>query len=193
MITDVVSTAEFPGGDPTGPEIKSWVQQSIAQFGARNEFPRWTLPEPIDEAPASLRMRRAALLFLHALPGTVYLDPAAERELQGAEAPAPFDVDEVLRRAGEEPSHLAGGRGAHPGQDVHWQDYYQRYGLNDVLIFSGSRSDWGSMTIANFGREACPVTDGMICVASDRPYGGLDPTSDNDLLPPLTTIWLASK
>lgn len=50
-----------------------------------------------------------------------------------------------------------------------------------------------AMIIANFTTESCRVTDGMICVASDIPYGEPDLTSDNDLLPPVTTIWLAGK
>ena len=49
------------------------------------------------------------------------------------------------------------------------------------------------MIIANFATESCRVTDGMICVASDNPYGERDLTSDNDFLPAVTTIWLAAK
>lgn len=187
----MVSVAEFPLG-VGGPAIKSWVQQSIAAAGALGELPVWTLPDPGYETSSSLRMRRAALLFLLALPGTVKLDVAEERALQGSEAPPPFDVDEVLRRVSVE-RHYAGGWESRAGQDVYWQDDNYRSGTVDALIFSGAKSYWGCLVIANFGVGECYVTDGTICVASDRPYGGTDPTSDNDFLPPFTTIWLAAK
>ena len=189
----MASVAEFPVDGATGPEIKQWAQRSIAAAGALGELPVWTLPESGNATPASLRLRRAALLFLLALPGTVRVDAAAERALQGSAVPHPFDVDEVLRRSSTWHSFFGGGRDAHPGQDVYWQDYYELRGSTDVLVFSGSRRGWGAMIIANFATESCRVTDGMICAASDNPYGERDLTSDNDFLPAVTTIWLAAK
>ena len=34
---------------------------------------------------------------------------------------------------------------------------------------------------------------GSFITVSNHPFGGIDPTSDNDALPPITTIWLATK
>jgi len=126
-----------------------------------------------------------------ALPGAVMLDPVAELALQGPGVPEAFRVHEVLSRAtrcrGLMPWE------ASPGLDVAWDPYYECRGMPDVIAFMSSRTRPGFTIAGNFGAWECPVIDGSVCVASDHPFGGIDPTSDNDALPPITTIWLATK
>jgi hypothetical protein len=122
-----------------------------------------------------------------ALPGNVMLDRLAEMKLQGPGVPQAFRVHEVLSRANSYRGFMPWE--ASPGLDP----YYECRGMPDVLAFMSSRTRPGFLIAANFGAWECPVSDGSVCVASDHPFGGIDPTSDNDALPPITTIWLATK
>lgn len=177
--------AYFPDGAPTGLEIKDWVDHCLAAAKERGEPPRWALAREIDTTPAGLRRRRAALLFLLALPGTVSGDANHERDLhEGATSPG-YSFDEIMERVRVKirPLSLRDELIWHP----HWVT-----GAVDAIAFE-CRAEDGWMTLGNFSSTGCRVTDGTITVASDLPYGDRNLTSDNDDLPPLTTIWLARK
>ena len=143
------------------------------------ELPVWTLPESGNATPASLRLRRAAPCSFWRCRGPSGLTRRRACTSRKRGSP-PFDVDEVLRRSSTWHSFFGGGRDAHPGQDVYWQDYYELRGRRTFSCFRlpkglGARSSRISLLLSRV------VTDGMICVASDNPYGERDLTSDKRL------------
>lgn len=182
-------------GATSAESIREFVEAALAQAAKRGEYPVWQLPDPTSSDPAYLRWRRAALLLLLALPGRVEVDVTAEREVQGLQAPPPFDVDEILRLVEGQPWYRFAEHGIHPRSVfVDWENYY--WDEPCIVMFepkAQGQTSWGAFVIANLSDRPYPVTDGSIVVASDWPAGPEDPTSDNDLLPPMTTIWLAAK
>lgn len=180
----------FPLAPPSIPELRRWIDDAIQRAWQRGQEPVWALPEPSLLTPEALRLRRAALLFILALPGSVQLDVEAERALQSDHVSAPYDVDSILDHAASK-THRLVWRAVPPGTGVSWHENAGK-GMDGVIAFECKFSR-GALTQANFGEEPCHVTDGSIDLASDNPYGLLDPFSDSDRLPPLTTIWLARK
>lgn len=178
----------FPLWDATPAAVRELVTNATEDAAGRGGVPVWALPAPQELSEHTLRLRRMALLFLLGLPGETDLDLDAERIIQQERDETPYSVDEILRRARDRrnldgPSNGVtvfgprepGGRLSSPGYIV-------------------TRTDGSYMwNIANLADGPLPLPDGSIVLASDDPAGPADPTSDNDMLPGLTTIWFAPK
>lgn len=186
VITDV--RAAFPLGEPTPAAVRDLVTNAITHAASKGGVPVWTLPAAQSATGRELRLRRMALLFLLGLPGRLDFDIEAERTLQDSPSDSPYSVDEIFRRVQtRRQTHgpvaevtlfadgAPGGRLSAPGYVVTGQP------------------ESGEMNVANLSDQPMPLPDGRIVLASDDPVGPFDPTSDNDMLPGLTTIWFGPK
>ena len=179
--------AVFPLWDATPETVRDFVTRTLTAAARMGGVPIWTLQEAHSATARDLRVRRMALLFLLGLPGEVDLDIDAERLLQRERQNTPYSVDEILRRARRRRlqwGHITSVRTL----DDHASARLRSPGYV-IMEASGS----GEMNIGNFTAEPLPLPDGTIVLASDDPVGPFDPTSDNDMLPGLTTIWFAPK
>lgn len=180
--------AAFPLWDATPATVRDLVTNATEEAARRGGVPVWTLPASQELSGHELRLRRMALLFLLGLPGEVDLDVDTERTLQQERENTPYSTDEILRRARDRRtadgpaasvtvlgSRDPGGRLSSPGY---------------VVTRTNRSYIWN---IANLAERPLPLPDGAIDLASDDPVGPFDPTSDNDMLPGLTTIWFAPK
>ncbi len=186
VITDV--RAAFPLGEPTPAAVRDLVTNALADAARRGGVPIWTLPAAQTATARERRMRRMALLFLLGLPGKVVFDVDAERILQDSPSDSPYSVDVLLRSVQDRRrSHgpvtevRVFGDGEHGG----------RLSLPGCVVTE--QPDSGEMNVVNLSDQPLPLPDGAIVLASDDPLGPFDPTSDNDMLPGLTTIWFAPK
>lgn len=148
------------------------------------------LPEMTSATPAQLRLRRTGLLFLLALPGQVTIDVQAECELQRDHTDEATNPEAIIRSASGEREFF---RGAGSAITV-LSDGNDRGGWwQPGLVVTYPRKYLGILNIANFTDRPCPLPDGAVVLASDNPKGPVDHTSDNDMLPARTTVWLAGK
>ncbi len=186
VITDV--RAVFPLGEATTAAVRDLVTTALANAASQGGVPIWTIPAAHGATARVLRQRRMALLFLLGLPGQVVFDIDAERILQDSPSDSPYTVDKILRRVQVR-------RSSHgPVTEVTVFDDGESGGrLNSPGYVVTERPDSGEMNVANLSDQPLPLPDGTIVLASDDPVGLFDPTSDNDMLPGLTTIWFAPK
>ena len=186
FITDV--RAAFPLGEASPAAVRDLVTNALTNAASKGGVPIWTLPAAQSETVRELRLRRMALLFLLGLPGQVECDIDAERILQDAPSDSPYSVDEIVH-------HVQTRRETHgPVTEVTvFADGAPGGRLSAPGYVVTERPDSGEMNVANLFDEPMPLPDGTIVVASDDPVGPFDPTSDNDMLPGLTTIWFAPK
>ncbi len=180
--------AVFPLWDATPATVRDFVTNTLAAAASTGGVPIWTLPEPKSATARELRLRRMALLFLLGLPGEVVLDIDAERILQQERQDTPYSVDEIIQRALDRRVHRGPVTSVSALRD---RDAGGRLNSPGYVVMRAPGS--GELNVANLSSEPLPLPDGTIVLASDDPAGPFDPTSDNDMLPGLTTIWFAPK
>ena len=176
-----------PGAGRSGAELRRRIETSLGDAGPDLDGLSWSVdvaPQAIDLS--YLRRRRAALLLMLALPGRPIFSPEYELRLHTSNADelgagALLEMLELSRLSPTTaPARL---RPSHAGR---WQDENQ-------VVFERHGAGPPDLAIANFSTVDAWLGDGLVLVQSHPGSGGENLLSDNDLLPPMTTCWFASK
>lgn len=183
----------FPAGTPTGDQVRGFIDRSLALEARWDRFPRWCLSEPSGEPTSTeLRARRAALLLLLRMPGTLHLDLESEVGVYAADPAPPFGLETLLQRVADAMPHFNRTvSDAQPSEVyIDWNyEYYGHRGQHDVVVAEPKvrgQASSGAFTIANFSDESVGVTEDYITIATDS-------SPNMDSLPPLATFWLSAK
>jgi hypothetical protein len=149
----------------TADELKTKIDETLAD----NPTPLWDIRSFTTAFNKSIN--RAVLLFVLGLPGSAALGADADIEEQELVAKAQHEM-----------------RCRKPASKVDWQRHW-------CTPHSLAYITDGTFVCINLSTtEVVGLTDGTVFLASSNsPFGGVDPTCDNDCLAPATCVWIALK